>query len=61
MDIGVNGQSHNAMMTENGFFLHSCFILTTKLLKLHTQTPHELRMCPIDVRFKRSKVNVKMN
>ena len=29
-------------------------------MKLHTQTPYELRMCPIDVRVKRSKVKVRM-
>ena len=28
------------------------------ILKLHTLTPHESRMCPIDFEVKRSKVKV---
>ena len=37
------------------FLLHNCFIFTPIIMKLHTQTPHELKMCPIDVRFQRSR------
>ena len=28
-------------------------------MKLHMQTPHKARMCPIDFEVKRSKVKVK--
>ena len=30
-------------------------------MKLHMQTPHEARMCPIDFEVKRSKVKVTMH
>ena len=30
------------------FMLHNCFPFTP-IMKLHTKTPHELRMCPIDL------------
>ena len=42
------------------FMVYNCSIFTSIILKLHTQTPRELRMCPINARFKRSKVKVTM-
>ena len=38
-----------------------CFPFTPIIMKLHMQTPHELRMCPIDFEVKRSKVKVTMH
>ena len=40
---------------------HNCFPFTPIIMKLHTQTPHEARMCPIDFEVKRSKVKVTMH
>ena len=44
-----------------GFPAHNCFPFTPIIMKLHMQTPHELRMCPIDFEVKRSKVKVTMH
>ena len=44
-----------------GFPAHNCFPFTPIIMKLHMQTPHESRMCPIDVEVKRSKVKVTMH
>ena len=32
--------------------LHNCFPFTSIIMKLHTKTPLELRVCPVDVRVK---------
>ena len=44
-----------------GFPAHNCFPFTPIIMKLHMQTPHESRMCPIDFEVKRSKVKVTMH
>ena len=41
-----------------GFPARNCFPFTPIIMKLHMQTPHESRMCPIDFEVKRSKVKV---
>ena len=38
-----------------GFPAHNCFPFTPIIMKLHMQTPHESRMCPIDFEVKRSR------
>ena len=43
------------------FPAHNCFPFTPIIMKLHMQTPHESRMCPIDFEVKRSKVKVTMH
>ena len=43
------------------FPAHNCFPFTPIIMKLHMQTPHEARMCPIDFEAKRSKVKVTMH
>ena len=35
-----------------GFPAHNCFPFTPIIMKLHMQTPHEARMCPIDFEVK---------
>ena len=35
-----------------GFPAHNCFPFTPIIMKLHMQTPHESRMCPIDFEVK---------
>ena len=57
----VKGQGHNALIPENSFLPIIAFPLLLNILKLHTQTLHEFRMCPIDVRVKRSHVKVTMH
>ena len=42
------------------FPAHNCFPFTPIIMKLHMQTPHEARMCPIDFEVKRSKIKVTM-
>ena len=37
-----------------GFPAHDCFPFAPIMMKLHMQTPHESRMCPIDFEVKRS-------
>ena len=37
-----------------GFPAHNCFPFTLIIMKLHMQTPHETRMCPIDFEVQRS-------
>ena len=44
-----------------GFPVHNCFPFTRIIMKLHMQTPHEARVCPIDFEVKRSKVKVTMH
>ena len=44
-----------------GFPAHNCFPFTPIIMKLHMQTPHEARMCPIDFEVKRTKVKVTMH
>ena len=44
-----------------GFPAHTCFPFTPIIMKLHMQTPHASRMCPIDFEVKRSKVKVTMH
>ena len=44
-----------------GFPAHNCFPFTPIIMKLHMQTPHESRMCPVDFEVKRSKVKVTMH
>ena len=44
-----------------GFPMHNNFLFTPIIMKLHMQTPHESRMCPIDFEVKRSKVKVTMH
>ena len=41
----VRGQGHNALITENGFWL---FHFTSAIIKLHTHIPSESRVCPND-------------
>ena len=38
-----------------GFPAHNCFPFTPIIMKLHMQTPHESRMCPIDFEVQRSR------
>ena len=38
-----------------GFLVHNCFPFTPIIMKLHMQTPHEARMCPIDFEVQRSR------
>ena len=38
-----------------GFLAHNCFPFTPIIMKLHMQTPHESRMCPIDFEVQRSR------
>ena len=38
-----------------GFPAHNCFPITPIIMKLHMQTPHEARMCPIDFEVQRSR------
>ena len=38
-----------------GFPAHNCFPFTPIIMKLHVQTPHESRMCPIDFEVQRSR------
>ena len=40
------------------FPAHNSFPFTPIIMKLHIQTPHEARMCPIDIEVKRSKVKI---
>ena len=59
-DQKVKGQGHYALIPKIIFVLH-CFPFRLKHHETsHTHTPHELRMCPIDVRIWRSKVKVTM-
>ena len=41
-----------------GFPAHNYFLFTPIIMKLHMQTPHESRMCPVDFEVKRSKVSL---
>ena len=43
------------------FPAHNCFPFTPIIMKLHMQTHHEARMCPIYFEVKRSKVKVTMH
>ena len=42
------------------FMLHYCFPFTPIIIKLYINTPHELRICPINFGVIRSKVKVTM-
>ena len=39
-------------LSVHGFPAHNCFPFTPIIMKLHMQTPHESRMCPIDFEVK---------
>ena len=43
----VKGQGHNALIPENHFLCIIAFPLHLNIMKLYTQTSHELRMCPV--------------
>ena len=43
------------LLSAFGFPAHNCFPFTPIIIKLHIQTPHESRMCPIDFEVKRSR------
>ena len=62
---GVNWNHHvrlSARLSSTfGFPAHNCFPFTPIIMKLHMQTPHESRMCPINFEVKRSKVKVTMS
>ena len=56
----VKGQGHNALITGKIRYgnmnpAHNCFSLTPFIMRLHIQTPHESRMCPIYFWVKRSR------
>ena len=57
--LGQSSRSHrhNAFITQNGLCLinHNCYPFTHIIMKLHTQTSHEWRMCPIDFWVTRSR------
>ena len=40
---------------------YNCLHLRLIIMKLHTQTPHESRMCANDIWVKRSKIKVTMH
>ena len=58
---GVYWNHHVRLSSAFGFPAHNCFPFTPIIMKLHMQTPHESRMCPIDFEVKRSKVKVTMH
>ena len=59
---GSKGQRSRSLFIDfwKWLMLHNCFPLTPMIMKLHTKTPLEWRVCPIGVRVKRSKVKVTM-
>ena len=62
----VKGQGHNALITGKIRYgnmnpAHNFFLFTPIIMKLHTQTPHESRICPTYFGVKRSKVKVTMH
>ena len=50
---GLNSGQKSAIIVRYAFFP-----FTPIIMKLHTQTPHVLKMCPINFRVKRSNVKV---
>ena len=58
---GYTGITMSVCPAAFGFPAHNCFPFTLIIMKLHMQTPHEARMCPIDFEVKRSKVKVTMH
>ena len=62
----VKGQGHNALITGKIRYgnmnpAHNFFPFTPIVMQLHTQTPHESRICPTYFGVKRSKVKVTMH
>ena len=60
IDFGVKKSKvigHNVFILGN-IFAYNCFLFTYNIMKLHTNTTLELRMCPIYVRVKSSNVKV---
>ena len=57
---GSNGQRSRSQCIDYWKWLisHNCFPFTPIIMKLHTKTPLEWRVCPMGVRVKRSKVKV---
>ena len=51
---GSKGQGHNALIIENGFFVHNRFPFTSAIIKLHTQILSESRICPNAIGEKKS-------
>ena len=59
--LKVKVTMHKLLKRSKWFPAHNCFPFTPIIMKLHMQTPHEARMCPIDFEVKRSKVKVTMH
>ena len=61
--LGSKGQRSRSQCIDyrKRFMSHTFFPFTPIIMKLHTQTPHESRMCPIYFGVKRSKVKVTMH
>ena len=58
--FGSKGQGHNGLITKNVKLgkmnpALNGFPIAPIIMKLHTKTPHESRMCPIDFWVKRSR------
>ena len=60
IDFEVQRSRSQCINYRKWFRAHNCFPFTPIIMKLHMQTPHESRMCPIDFEVKRSKVKVTM-
>ena len=58
--VGVKRSRSQCIDYWKWYMSHNCFSFTPVIMKLHMQTPHELRICPIDFGVKRSKVKVPM-
>ena len=61
--LGSKGQRSRSQCIDyrKRFMSHNFFPFTPIIMKLHTQTPHESRMCPIYFGVQRSKVKVTMH
>ena len=60
--LGSKGQRSRSHIDYKKWLMsHNSFPFTPIIMKLHTKTPNELRMCPIDFGVKRSKVKVTMH
>ena len=61
--LGSKGQRSRSQCIDyrKRFMSHNFFPFTPIIMKLHTQTPHESRMCSIYFEVKRSKVKVTMH
>ena len=55
VDFEVKGSRSYCINYWKWFLTHNCFPFTPIIMKLHMQTPHESRMCPIDFEVKRSR------